>query len=108
MFLNVAIYIGILRGFANDRVFFNCRGAVFPGVIAIYRMENKIIFSYFSIQDEKTRITRNVKPRISASEDSQMDSKYRSFFEKVSGSVKCIFYMKYSVGLSGTLDHFVR
>ena len=43
---------------------------------------------FFSVQDHQTRITRDVKPRITASEDANMDSKYRSFFERVAGSVR--------------------
>lgn len=40
-------------------------------------------------------MTRNVKPRITASEDAQLDSKYRLFFEKVAGKVSMSHYMRY-------------
>ena len=47
----------------------------------------QVPFHFDSIQDEQTRFTRPVKPRITASDDAQMDSKYRSFFERIAGQV---------------------
>ena len=36
-------------------------------------------------------MTKDVKPRITASEDAEMDQKYRAFFERVAGSVRHMF-----------------
>ena len=54
--------------------------------VKLLSAKEKLFFCFDSFQDEQTPTTCKIKP-VTASENTQMDSKYCLLFEKIAGNV---------------------